>query len=248
MCADQSVQLDRRRTRKMIVATDSYFALSTLSARDCWDDELHPEWARLRTVTYCPGQHLGHGSSRITTTMTSSGFFTAGYGEAWMDGECSPVTPNTIVYTPRGVVHRLQMFTDFATVGIRTRMCGMKRAAHLRVLEDGIPTPSAPGLVVPGEENTGPIAVEHPTCPVRELRLLTYAAAEDLEWTTSSTEYLLEVCDTVRITVDGLCFELTSTQRNYHVDGPGGDLLIVRAGSRVEMHTTPETHVLIGRE
>src|SRR6266581_1966448 len=190
MRAYQSFQLDGRSTWKMIVATDSCFAVSTLSARDYWDDELHPEWAKLRTVTYCPGQHMGHGVEPHYHDNDEFWFFTAGYGEAWMDGECSPVTPNTIVYTPRGVVHRFQMFTEFATVGIRTRMSGKKRAAHLHVPEDGVPTPSAPGLVVAGEENTGPIAVEHPTCPVRELRLLTYAAAADLEWTTSSTEYL----------------------------------------------------------
>jgi hypothetical protein len=95
-----------------------------------------------------------------------------------MDGECSPVTPNTIVYTPRGVVHRFQMFTEFATVGIRTRMTGRKRAAHLHVPEDGIPSPSAPGLVVPGTENTGPIPVPHATCPVRELHLPEQASAD----------------------------------------------------------------------
>jgi mannose-6-phosphate isomerase-like protein (cupin superfamily) len=232
----------------MIIETDSCFALSTLSARDYWDDDVHPKWAKLSAVTYCPGQHMGHGVEPHYHDNDEFWFFTAGYGEAWMDGECSPVTPNTIVYTPRGVVHRFQMFTEFATVGIRTRMTGQRRAAHLRVPEDGIPTPSAPGLVVPGEENTGPIAVQHPTCPVRELRLLTSEAAEDVQWTTSSTEYILAVHDTALVRVNGLGFELASTQRNYHTNGPGGDLLIIRQGSRVELRTNPGTHVLLGRE
>jgi mannose-6-phosphate isomerase-like protein (cupin superfamily) len=232
----------------MILATDSCFAVSTSSSRDYWDDDLYPEWASLRNVTYCPDQYTGYGAEPHYHDNDEFWFFTAGEGEAWMDGACSPVTPNTIVYTPRGVVHRFQMFTEFATVGIRTRMTGLKRPAHLHPREDGVPVASAPGLVVPGAENTGPLAIQHPTCPVRELRLLTFAAAEDLEWTASSTEYLLAVHDVAGVQVDELALRLASTQRHYHTYGAGGDLLIIRAGCHVQLHTTPQTRLLIGRE
>jgi mannose-6-phosphate isomerase-like protein (cupin superfamily) len=135
----------------MILFTTTTVAIST-SSQDYWDDELFPDWARLRTIAYCPGQVAGYGAEPHFHDNDEFWFFTSGgTGEAWLDGERFEIGPNTIAYTPKGVVHRFQMFAPFANVGIRTRLEGQARKAHLHPPEDGQP--------VPGMRRVGPLFV-----------------------------------------------------------------------------------------
>ena len=68
-----------------------------------------------------------------------------------------PITPNTVVYTPRGVVHRFQMFTEFQNNALVTRLEVRQREGHLVPAVEGEPhAPSPRRSSSRGEENSGP--------------------------------------------------------------------------------------------
>jgi mannose-6-phosphate isomerase-like protein (cupin superfamily) len=153
-------------------------------------------------------------------------------------GESFPVTPNTLVYTPMGVVHRFQMFTDFANVPIVTPLERQKRARHLLVEEDGPAVPSGPGFVIPGDRNTGPFATRDRRCPFSEIRVLDLAAGDRLEERRlAANEHYAVIGGQLRLGIAGMAIELAAN-----------DVALLRAGSVRELAALTDAQVALVRE
>jgi mannose-6-phosphate isomerase-like protein (cupin superfamily) len=238
----------------VIISTPSFFAISTSSISDYWDDDLLPPWPRLRTIAYCPGQVGGYGAEPHYHDNDEFWFFTSGgRGEAWLDGERFEVGPNTIVYTPMGVVHRFQMFDRFGNVGIRTRLEGQRRAAHLHPPEDGDPVPTDGGLVVPGDVNDGPIVDPPARCPVREMRVVEIRPDEPVDLDGDTVVYVLAVLGKVEVEVGGSVVELAALQQSacsgYGTAAtPQGDLLVARPGESLIVRSRALANIVLIRE
>src|SRR5215471_11246946 len=129
----------------MIVLARDYAIVSKSTP---WDEDLYPEWARIRLFRHTPNQRTGHGVEPHYHDCDEFWLFVSGRGEAWLDRESFPVSPNTVIYTPMGTIHRLQMFSDFETVDAVNRHEGQTRRTHIRVDEHGPPVPTAPGFWV----------------------------------------------------------------------------------------------------
>jgi mannose-6-phosphate isomerase-like protein (cupin superfamily) len=231
----------------MITQTDDFLCiaapLSTASRRRR-GESTNPRWAALRNIGYTPRQGMGHGVEPHYHDFDEFWFFTSGHGEAWLDGVKHEVTPNTMVYTPKGVVHRFQMFVEFSTVGIQCRREGLRRAGHLHVARHGPPTPSANALVVPGDRNDGPIATSHPKLPVREMRLVRLPAGHETRRTTAGTEYWIPVDGVLGATIGATCLEVAGSDLGE--SRSTADVLMVRGGVDVALRgLTATTYVSI---
>src|SRR5207245_1762098 len=145
-----------------------------------WEQGIYPSWAAMSYLAPKPNQLKGAGVEPHYHDNDEIWLFTAGRGEVWLDERSFPVTPNTLVYTPMGVVHRFQMFTDFANVPIVTPLERQKRAGHLLVETDGPPEPTVPGFVISGDQNVGPFAARGTRCPFSEIRTLDLPAGARL--------------------------------------------------------------------
>jgi mannose-6-phosphate isomerase-like protein (cupin superfamily) len=214
-------------------------------SRDCaivskstpWDEDRYPEWAKLRLFRNTPNQKTGHGVEPHYHDCDEFWLFVSGEGEAWLDGESFPVSPNTLVYTPMGTLHRFQMFTDFTTVDAVSRHEGLKRRTHIRVDQHGPPVPTVPGFWVAGARNAGPFRDRGARCPVSELRVTTLAAnSEDLAPVTV-TEYWLPLQGTIQLTVGDLTAELFE-----------GDVAMLRAGTTRRLRSREGAQVALARE
>jgi len=195
-----------------------------------WDDDVYPEWTVLRLFRYFPGQVIGAGVEPHYHDCDEIWLFIDGVGEAWLDGEPQVVKPGTFVFTPQGVVHRFQMFSDFRNAALRTRLVGQRRGVHLIPETHGAPVKTGDGLVVPAEAGTGPIVHPQDRFPLSELRVSRGAAAAALE-TISSTEYWLAIDGRLSVDVDGTTIQLAS-----------GDLAILRAGATRSVAGEPGVH------
>ena len=155
-----------------------------------------------------------------------------------MDGQSFEITPNTAVYTPMGVVHRFQAFTDFDNLAIVTRLEGQKRGIHLLVEENGLPVPTVPGFVVRGDENDGPFPDRGSRCPLSELRLIALNARDGIgEDTLSCHEYWVVAEGTCELCVDGFSVEMSP-----------GDTALLRAGSTRQLHSAENARLVVARE
>lgn len=224
----------------MIVSTDHVFVIdSGLSSRsDYWGEHLHPEWAALRMMRHFPGQRTGAGVEPHYHDADEFWLFLSGRGEVWLDGQSTPISPNTLVYTPMGVVHRFQMFTDFANVPAVTRLERAKRPIHILPDVHGPPVPTVPGFVVQGHDNHGPIVNRGSRCPVSEMRMLTLQAGVRMEEANlAKTEYWLVLDGIAQLGVDNLQVNLTN-----------GDLAIIRQGGRRQLRSDAGCSVALARE
>ena len=123
----------------MIISRENCMILSQNSDNPAWEAELYPQWAAINAFNYTPDQKTGHGVEPHYHDGDEFWRFTEGRGEGWLDGEMFTIEAGTLVYTPMGVVHRFQMFTDFATAAVATRLEGQKRGRHITVDESGPP-------------------------------------------------------------------------------------------------------------
>jgi mannose-6-phosphate isomerase-like protein (cupin superfamily) len=183
------------------------------------DDEVYPEWTVLKLFRYYPDQLRGAGVEPHYHDMDEFWLFVDGTGEAWLDGVVHPVNPGTFVFTPRGVVHRFQMFNDFRNCAIATPHVGQKRKKHILVDVDGAPEKSGDGMVVSAEASRG--VINNPTgrFPLSELRVVRdhWSAPEA---TIDATEYWLALDGHLDVVVDGLSVRLST-----------GDIAILKAGA-----------------
>jgi mannose-6-phosphate isomerase-like protein (cupin superfamily) len=204
----------------MIVRGPDYEIRSGNSNNVYWEQAVYPEWAAISAFRGFPGQRRGAGVEPHYHDNDEIWLFLSGHGEVWLDGASFEITPHTVVYTPMGVVHRFQMFTDFDNVAMVTRLERQKRAAHILVEEAGPPVPTVPGFVVPGAENVGPFLDRGPRCPLSELRAITLAPGDEIDAARlQGLEYWLLLEGSLSLDLDGREVELSS-----------GDLALLRPG------------------
>ena len=222
----------------MIIENQHYMIRSGNSNNIYWEQGVYPDWTALSAFRHFPDQQIGTGVEPHYHDNDELWLFTAGRGEVWLNDQCFEITPNTIVYTPMGVVHRFQMFTGYENNAIVTRLERQKRPIHILVEEAGPPVPTVPGFVVPGETNTGPIPNRGSRCPLSEWRAVTFAAGEGIdEAPLTCNEHWLVVGGTINLTVDGLEIELS-----------GEDLAMLKAGAVRKIRSAEGARVILARE
>ena len=222
----------------MIISRDDCLIVSQNSNHPAWESTLFPAWVGFNAFYLVLDQKTGQGVEPHYHDGDEFWLFLSGHGEGWLDGEHFPIGANTLVYTPMGVVHRFQMFTDFATATVATRLEGRKRGRHILVEEDGPPERTAPGFVVPGRSNTGPVPQRGPRCPLSELRLLGFAAGTGLaEARLSVNEHWQVVEGRPSLTIDGLEVGLAP-----------GDSALLRAGAVRRLHCAEGSQAVLVRE
>ena len=181
----------------MIIRNNHYWLFSQNSNNHYWEQDVYPAWTAFTIIRHFPEQRIGAGVEPHYHDCDEIWLFSAGTGEVWLDDERFAITPNTLVYTPMGVVHHFQMYSNGENNAIVTRLERQKRPIHILVEQDGPPEKTVPGFVVPGALNTGPVANPGPRCPFQELRMVTLAAGESIRQSQlSSNEHWL-VCDGV---------------------------------------------------
>ena len=223
----------------MIVKNTNYMLMSGVSNDyEYWDGSVFPEWANIKLMRYFPGGIKGSGVEPHYHDGDEIWLFTSGRGEVWLDGQSFEITPNTAVYTPMGVVHRFQAFTDHDNLAIVTRLEGQKRGIHILVEEDGPPVPTVPGFVVRGDENDGPFPDRGSRCPLSELRLVALDADDGIgEGTLSRHEYWIVAEGNCDLSVDGFSVELSL-----------GDAALLRAGCTRQLRSAENTRLVLARE
>ena len=181
----------------MIIRHSHYVIFSQNSNNHYWEQDVYPDWTPFAIIRHFPDQRIGAGVEPHYHDCDEIWLFSAGAGEVWLDDERFAITPNTLVYTPMGVVHHFQMYSNGENNAIVTRLERQKRPIHILVEQDGPPVKTVPGFVVPGALNTGPVANPGPRCPFQELRMVTLAAGESIAQSQlPSNEHWL-VCDGV---------------------------------------------------
>src|SRR5688500_10869542 len=111
----------------MIVETENY---AVISRQTPWRQDLFPAWVGIDRLRYFPGQRKGAGVEPHYHDCDEFWLFISGRGEAWLDDEVHEIAPRTVVYTPMGIVHRFQMFTEFDNIDAGTRHERQKRMTH----------------------------------------------------------------------------------------------------------------------
>ena len=222
----------------MIIENQHYMIRSGNSNNVYWEQGIYPDWTALSAFRHFPDQQIGTGVEPHYHDNDELWLFTAGKGEVWLNDQCFEITPNTIVYTPMGVVHRFQMFTGYENNAIVTQLERQKRPTHILVEESGPPIPTVPGFIVPGESNTGPIPNRGPRCPLSEWRAVTFDPGEGIdEAPLTCNEHWLIVSGTINLTVDGLELELS-----------GEDLAMLKAGAVRQIYSTKGARAVLARE
>lgn len=222
----------------MIIENQNYMIRSGNSNNIYWEQGIYPDWTALSAFRHFPDQQIGTGVEPHYHDNDEMWLFTAGRGEVWLDDQRFEITPNTLVYTPMGVVHRFQMFTGYENNAIVTRLERQKRPIHILVEELGPPVPTVPGFIVPGEHNTGPIPNRGSRCPLSEWRVITFGPGEGIDETPlTCNEHWLIVGGTIDLTVDGLEFELENE-----------DLAMLKAGAVRKIRSAEGAHIVLARE
>ena len=222
----------------MIIENQHYMIRSGNSNNIYWEQGIYPDWTAVSAFRHFPDQQIGTGVEPHYHDNDEMWLFTAGRGEVWLDDQRFEITPNTLVYTPMGVVHRFQMFTGYENNAIVTRLERQKRPIHILVEEVGPPIPTVPGFIVPGERNTGPIPNRGARCPLSEWRAVTFGADEGIdEAPLTCNEHWLVVGGTVNLTVDGAEFELSAE-----------DLAMLKAGAVRQIYSTEGARAILARE
>jgi mannose-6-phosphate isomerase-like protein (cupin superfamily) len=222
-----------------MIVSSTHHMIRSLNSNDVyWEQGVYPAWSALNCLRPFPNQKVGAGVEPHYHDNDEIWLFTAGRGEVWLNDDVYPVTPNTLVYTPMGTVHRFQMFTAFANVAIVTRLERQKRATHILVEEDGPPEPTVPGFVVPGERNVGPLVDRGARCPLSEMRLVTFAAGDGVgEAHLPVNEHWAVLDGTIRLGIAG-----------FEVELAGGDVALLRAGEARRLQSDRGAHVALVRE
>lgn len=222
----------------MIIENQHYTIRSGNSNNIYWEQGIYPDWTALNAFRHYPDQRIGTGVEPHYHDNDEMWLFTAGHGEVWLDDQRFEITPNTLVYTPMGVVHRFQMFTGYENNAIVTQLERQKRPTHILVEESGPPVPTVPGFIVPGESNTGPIPNRGSRCPLSEWRAVTFSAGEEIdEEPLTCNEHWLIVNGTIDLTVDGLEIELSSE-----------DLAMLKAGAVRKISSAEGARAILARE
>ena len=222
----------------MIIENQHYMIRSGNSNNIYWEQGIYPDWTALSAFRHFPDQQIGTGVEPHYHDNDEMWLFTDGRGEVWLNDQRFEITPNTIVYTPMGVVHRFQMFTGYENNAIVTQLERQKRPTHILVEESGPPIPTVPGFIVPGESNTGPIRNRGSRCPLSEWRVVTFDPSEGInEAPLTCNEHWLIVGGTINLIVDGLEIELSNE-----------DLAMLKAGAVRKINAAEGARAVLARE
>ena len=222
----------------MIIHKGNYVIISQNSNDVYWEQGFYPDWTALNAFRYFPNQMKGTGVEPHYHDNDEIWLFAAGRGEVWLDEQRYEITPNTVVYTPMGVVHRFQMFTDYDNIALVTRLERQKRPIHILVEEVGPPVPTVPGFVVPGGSNTGPFIDRGRRCPLSELRQLAFAAGETVKRELlSANEHWLVLDGDLQLLLDGWEIELSR-----------GDVALLKASTVRQIGSAKGARVALARE
>ena len=222
----------------MIIRNSHYMILSQSSNTHYWEQDRFPAWSRFVAIRHFPEQRIGSGVEPHYHDCDESWLFSAGTGAVWLDDQRFAITPNTLVYTPMGVVHHFQMHTNGENNAFVTRLERQKRPIHILVEQDGPPEKTVPGFVVAGAQNSGPILNPGPRCPFAELRMVTLAAGEAVAPGQLPTNEHWLVCDGV----------LHLALDNREIELYQGDLALLRAGVVRRLWTEGGCRVVLVRE
>lgn len=222
----------------MIIRNSHYVIFSQNSNTHYWEQDVYPDWTQFVIIRHFPDQRIGAGVEPHYHDCDESWLFSAGHGEVWLDDERFAITPNTLVYTPMGVVHHFQMYANGENNAFVTRLERQKRPIHILVEEDGSPEKTVPGFVVAGSANTGPLANPGARCPFGELRMLTLAEGESVEQAQLQTNEHWLVCDGV----------LHLALDNQEVELYKGDVALLRARLVRRLWTSSGARVIVVRE
>ena len=225
----------------MVLRGDRHVIVSESVNRGYWTGGHYPEsWTPVSVFKRYDPEPKGSGVEPHYHDGDEFWLFAEGEGEVWLGDRAYPITPNTAVYTPRGVVHRFQMFTEFQNNALVTRLEGRKRQGHLVPAVDGEPHATAAPIIVGGEQNDGPFPERGPRCPLSELRAITVAAGEPaagLDGTAAASEHLLVLGGDVELTVDGVTVMLAR-----------GDVAFLMAGTARRVASPDGARVALARE
>ena len=189
----------------MILRGDRFEIRSQNSNMVYWEQDEFPSWTALNCLRLFTTAPPGHGVEPHYHDNDEIWLFRSGRGEVWVGDRKREVTPNTMVYTPMGVVHRFQMFEPYENTAIVTRLEGRKRAVHILVEEEGEPVPAGEGFVVSGAGNRGPLTDPGERCPLSEFREIHFDAGETLaaEGSLAANEHWLVSGGEIELSVDG---------------------------------------------
>ncbi|MFN8444805.1 MAG: cupin domain-containing protein [Caldilineaceae bacterium] len=222
----------------MIIRNDHYMIVSQNSNQHYWEQDVYPSWTQFTILRHFPDQRIGAGVEPHYHDCDEIWLFSAGHGEVWLDEERFPITPNTLVYTPMGVIHHFQMYTNGENNALVTRLERQKRPIHILVEEAGPPEKTVPGFVIAGNLNIGPIPNPGTRCPFTELRMITLASGEMLEQTQlPNNEHWLVLEGVLHLMVGESEFELYK-----------GDVALLRAGLVRRLGSSNDGRVLFVRE
>ncbi len=223
----------------MKLSGERYEILSSKDANvDYWQQDVFPDWAAINLFKTYPIEPAGSGVEPHYHDADEIWLFSEGRGELWLDDNRYDITPNTVVYTPMGVVHRFQMFTPFKNTAIVTPLEWKKRTEHLLVEREGPPQPTATGFVVSGTENNGAFPDPGTRCPLSELRRVDFAVADELtESELRQNEHWNVTMGELRLAVDGVTVTLTEE-----------DVALLRAGAVRAIHATAQAQAVVARE
>lgn len=222
----------------MIIAKDRYQIRSQNSNLNYWEQDVYPSWTELRTFRHYPDQKIATGVEPHYHDGDELWLFTAGRGEVWLDDISHEISPNTMVYTPMGCVHRFQMFTSYENNAIVTRLERQQRPIHITVEDYGPPEPTVQGFVVPGAENHGPIADPGARCPLSEWRQIALEDGEKVEEAElQRNEHWLLIEGVIGLEIDGAKFELAPQ-----------DVALLGIGTRRRLTARGGVRVIVARE
>lgn len=222
----------------MIIRNSHSVIFSQSSNTHYWEQDVNPGWTRFSAIRHFPDQRIGTGVEPHYHDCDEIWLFSAGSGAVWLDGVRFAITPNTLVYTPMGVVHHFQMYANGENNALVTRLERQKRAIHILVEQNGPPARTVPGFVVAGDVNTGPLPDPGPRCPLRECRMVTFAAGDEVaqEQLPANEHWLV---------LDGvLCLELDQRPIELYK----GDVALLRAGVVRWLWTHRGARVVLARE
>jgi mannose-6-phosphate isomerase-like protein (cupin superfamily) len=222
----------------MIIRDHDFQIISKNSNAEYYSGDIYPDWTPIAGIHDFPVRPMAGGVEPHYHDNDEFWFWATGRGEVWLDGKNIPVGPNTVTYTPMGVVHKFLMHTDFEVVAVITKAERRKRIKHILVEEDGPPVPTVPGFVVSGEINTGPFPDRGPRCPLSELRLVTLDAGQGIpQGRVPVNEHWLVLSGQVELHCGGRDFELHA-----------GDVALVRASGERRIRATRPARLVLLRE
>ncbi len=104
---------------------------SDLNNSRYWEPSIYPSWSRLNVFTLIAGKPPGWGPEPHFHDIDEYWLFVGGFGEVGLGESRFEVTPNSVVHTPPGVVHRFVMYTPSTVVAAVGRLSGLERTGHL---------------------------------------------------------------------------------------------------------------------